>query len=284
MKWDAYHCTIPAAVEEVQAELSRLYFTADFRPISGSTHGYDRMGGWFLGTVEVCRMYWGGNGGGVSLQVKGPGTPELVKRVRIIWPLHKVSRADVAVDLEYPGAWEDLSGKGRQIARERRLKLKEVLGYGDGDTVYMGSPRSVAYCRIYQKGKEQHGPDASPDWVRVELECKPGNSGAKEALSTLEPSQVFGATDWSQELSSYVGSLSSDRVKLGTVWRDPDTERTRRWLVTQCWEALACWADEVGGWQGLGRAMQEFKAEQVAMSEKERERLDQVWKEYEGVE
>jgi hypothetical protein len=262
MKFDAYHCTIPAHPDEVQGEISRLYHLADFRPISGSTHGYERLAGWFLGSVELARMYWGGNGGGVSIQITGSGTPELVKRVRIIWPEHSVSRADVAFDVDYGGAWDELSGVALAIGRKHRLKRKEVRGHGDGDTIYVGSPASVIYCRVYQKGKELFGSWASPDHVRVEVEVKPGNSQAKRWAANMEPDEFFGAADWTRELAVHLGQIPPDRVKLGTMWRDPDTERARRALVNQYWRIITEWTDEVGGASELLRVMGEYASKE----------------------
>jgi hypothetical protein len=261
MKWDAYHCTVDAPVQEVIDELSRLYYSADFRPIQGKTHGYDRISGWLLANEELARVYHGGNGGGVSIQVKGPGTPELVKRIRIVWPTqHRVSRADVAIDFEYPGAWDDLAGHALGLAEILGLDRMEIKGYGKGDTVYIGSRSSVTYVRVYQKGKELFGKQGNPDHVRVELEIKPANRLGKERASTMRMQEFWGASEFTQEmLRKLQVCCIPDRVKLGSEWRDPEVERARRALIRQYWITIETWAMEAGGASRMLRQMDEYR-------------------------
>jgi hypothetical protein len=261
MKWDAYHCTLDVPLQVVVDELSRLYYTADFRPIQGKTHGYDRISGWFLANEELARIYYGGNGGAVSLQVKGPGTPELVKRVRIVWPTqHRVSRADVAIDFEYPGAWDDLAGHALGLAEILGLDRMEIKGYGKGDTVYIGSRSSVCYVRVYQKGKELFGEHGNPDHVRVELEVKPGNKAGKERAALMDKDQFWGVSEFSVEmLRKLEGGCMPERVKLGSEWRDPDVERARRALIRQYWKTIEAWAIDAGGASRMLRQMDEYR-------------------------
>lgn len=267
MRFDAYHATIPADADEVAGELSRLFYLSEMKPLRGRTNGYERIAGWFHGPEELVRMYWGGNGGGVHVQVQGSESPDVAKRVRIIWPEHGVSRADACEDYHWQGAWEEITATALRIAQEHRLKVTEIKGHGDGDTLYLGSRQSPAFVRIYQKAKEMMGRDADPDHVRVELEVRPGTAGAKRLLAGMQPEELWGVSEWTRKLSGWLGKLPPDRVRLGTVWRSPDVMRTRRWLVTQGLDALTDWADELGSWSELGRAMHALKAELEVMRE-----------------
>lgn len=261
MIWDAYFCTFEGDTGEVSAELSRLFYLSDMRPVPGRTYGYERILGWFHGPEELARMYYGGNGGRCSVQSKGGQAVEVAKRVRIVFPDHAVSRADVRQDYQFFGAWDEITSKAFRIAEEHGLRVTEIKGHGHGDTLYMGSRKSVSHVRIYQKAKEMMGPDADPDHVRVELELKPGNSMAKRMLATMKPAECWGASDWTRELHEVLAGIAPEKVKLGTIYRSPEIMRTRRWLVTQGLGALEHWAEELGGWAELGRAMHELKAE-----------------------
>jgi len=267
MIWDAYFCTIEDDAQDVAAELSRLFYLADLKPISGRTYGYERIAGWFHGDDELARMYHGGNGARCSIQSKGRASIDVAKRVRIIWPHHSVSRADVRQDYHYPGAWDEITGIALRIAQEHRLRITEVKGHGHGDTLYIGSRSSVSYVRIYQKGKEMKGPDADPDHVRLELELKPGNARAKRLLAGMTPEECFGASAWTRDLALALTGIAPLEAKLGTVYDKPDLTRTRQWLVAQALNALQDWADELGGWQELGREMNRQKTRQDRLKE-----------------
>lgn len=267
MIWDAYFCTYEGDVQEITAELTRLFYLAEMQPVRGRTYGYERIVGWFHGPEELARMYHGGNGGRCSVQSKGQASIDVARRMRYVFPDHSVSRADVRQDWHYQGAWEEITAMALRIAQEHGLRLTEIKGHGHGDTLYLGSRSSVSHVRIYQKAKEMMGPDADPDHVRVELELKPGNGMAKRMLARMKPEECFGSSEWTRELATALWGIPPEKVKLGTVYRAPEILRTRRWLVSQGLQALEHWAEDVGGWAALGRAMHELKAEQEAIKE-----------------
>jgi hypothetical protein len=90
---------------------------------------------------------------------------------------HNVSRLDVAVDVwwgEDPDTYIALHNvetlDARVLAAHRRWRVACVNGYGDGDTLYIGSRTSNEFIRIYNKYKESKCDERYNGCTRYEIE------------------------------------------------------------------------------------------------------------------
>jgi hypothetical protein len=90
---------------------------------------------------------------------------------------HNVSRLDVAVDVwwgEDPDTYIALHNvetlDARVLAAHRRWRVACVNGYGDGDTLYIGSRTSNEFVRIYNKYKESKCDERYKGCTRYEVE------------------------------------------------------------------------------------------------------------------
>ena len=269
MRFDAYHATIPADFEDVAGEFSRMFYLADLRPVGGRTFGYERIVGWYEGDEERLRMHYGGNGGGAHVRVQGAASPDVAKRVRIIWPNHSVSRADVCEDYQWVGAWREITSEALRIAQDACLRVTEVKGHGRGDTLYVGARSSTAMLRVYQKDVQINGSRGDPDYVRVELEVKPQKGAAKQLAAALEPREFWGV-GWTREFCEWLFGDPASKVVLGTVRSPSDWERTQAWLAKQAYEALSIWANKAGGAEKMMQEMFDLRERLTSKAEADR--------------
>jgi Replication initiation factor len=126
--------------------------------------------GWQSGQLS-----WGERFDGSILRVSG----ELAQRY---WeqglPIgHNVSRLDIAVDVWWGIDPDTMIAEhnvatldARMLAKSRPWRVACVNGFGDGDTLYIGSRKSVEFVRIYNKEKESRGEDEYRGCTRYEVE------------------------------------------------------------------------------------------------------------------
>ena len=100
----------------------------------------------------------------------------------------------------------------------------------------------------YEKGKQISG---DPDHVRLELRVRPASRDAKFQAAQLSPTELYGASKWSAELSARLGHPDVARLSLGTVYRDDDVLRSRQFLIRQYGPTLRHWKGELGSWSAL---------------------------------
>lgn len=128
---------------------------------------------------------------------------------------------------------------GRQMCREGRMSYDQIgkgwLVPGGTMTFYLGSRNSLAFMRIYTRGLKtiSEGGQDDPLRVRVEIEVKPGKRAAKEALSMVDDHALFGCAGWSKEFMSRAGIEGIDRVRVGTVWKPSDQDRSIHHMMIQ---------------------------------------------------
>lgn len=150
----------------------------------------------------------GGQKGSVLIQINGTGCDyakhgwrkELHAFLTLQAVNPKITRLDLAHD-DLNGEYTDLAFFAREFDKggfnngNRQPKI-EMRGNwkrpdGSGRTLYIGSPSSPRYCRIYEKGKQLGQP--SSKWVRTEVEFKA--KGTRIDLDALiSPSNFFAMT------------------------------------------------------------------------------------------
>lgn len=251
-KFDAYCPSFSDTGHQELIEAMHDHFRTSLRleEIRGDKHGYRHGLLAKLDDQDLVRILWGGSSGAVlHCEAKGFWTPQWAEFVRSGWPeAHYLTRADVCIDLEEPGAFDKCLEAALDVMRQHNLR--ESL-FGDwnkqekGRTYALGSRSSLAYLRIYEKGKKDDR--SRPDWVRVELEVKPNARmrNIRQKLASMEPTELWGISAWTQDLFQRLSGLAVAKVERE---RPPASNSDKRmtWLATQCYRALKEVADRVG--------------------------------------
>lgn len=263
VRWDWYGASVVERGEHV-VELLRAGLGADdVRLHEKARQGYAIRWELRRNDHRVAEVLAGGQNPGCYVLGTGEDAQEVADVLRGQGAVaggslvHGVSRADVAVDVDQPGAWDRLTTAARALALRSGLQMQlwqDPEREEEGRTLYVGSRKSRAFVRIYEKGK-QVGDDSRPDWVRFELEVKPGDRTGKRELAELSPLAALGASRWVREFvheqfkEMTVGAALTRSRTVG------DTERARAALLAQWSGVLLEWADEVGGAEALGRTL-----------------------------
>lgn len=249
MRFDYYTASIDTKPDIV---LGYLESSFDLAEVQATTprNGYERAYKLVRGDRVLSTVMWGGNGVGARVwaSATGENAPEFAELVREEFKGHNLLRADVAIDYCESGAWDSLYQHAIEMADRHRLKVEHRGDYHrglDGRTVYLGSRKSAAYQRTYEKGKQTGG---NPDHVRVELEVKPQNQKAKLAYSYASPEQMLMATRWTQEYYQVLEGLTGVRpAPPGTIRKKTDDDRALEFMAKQYGNVLRRRLEELGG-------------------------------------
>lgn len=212
---------------------------------------------------EVGSIQWGGAHGERSMiEVKGERTPEVVEALRDAFP-HGVTRLDACADFDAPDAFSCLLEPLLEVKRRHRLKGRREGDWEDfpeqGRTQYVGSPKSVAMGRLYEKGKQPEYRHLNrPGWVRAEIQVRPGTREAKQAYAHVSPTDAWGAAAWSQEYAALVLVDHVDPHPAGTIYRRSDRETALRFMCKQYGRHLVSLAEDLGGWKEVGLTLREL--------------------------
>ena len=276
LAWDWYQATVTPPTEAVTCANTIMLAVGAASPTvcpPGSRwkavrglYGYSDgmvLEGLSVGSVGV---FWGVNAG-VHVQGTGAAAVFVASVLREWWPDHAVSRADVAYDVDAPGAFERLYKRVHLLARDGAARGGRKIGTStegdwldelDGRTFYAGGRTSRLRVRVYEKGHEQRSKDplcgASLDWTRVEWQLRP-SSDQKAWLGSASPLDALGLSPFGAAVAAAiiaenvepVGSLlrfaSQDpaywmvkqyrRVVLGLLELDPDDLRAQLVLLVE---------------------------------------------------
>lgn len=235
--------------------VSQLAGRLDAVPTPGpASRGYARCALLRRGDERVAAVRWGGRHAVPHVEASGASSGAVSDIMRATWP-HRVSRVDVCVDFDAPGAWDAVSAETLRVARRLGL-VKEQAGDwldphgrpGEGRTLYVGSRASAVRGRFYEKGRQL--PDAGrPDWVRAESQVRP-QKAAKRLLAMATPREVLGAAAWSGELFE---ALTGEGVPPMRVvqYREPDDLRALDAMYRQ-YGGVLLRQGELYGWEQLG--------------------------------
>lgn len=252
MKFDWYTASIDQRPQEVvDGLLSKLRFASveDGRPRYGYRHAHRIRSG----LTEHCNVMYGGKavGDAVLVDTSGKDAAEVSGVVRELFPDHRVTRADVAGDYIASNAFDLLTGIGKGVADEYRLKVGMAGDWyrgKEGRTLYVGSPKSDVFVRIYEKGIQLGG---DPNWVRLEAKVCP--DGPSRALaSKMRPEEFFGFRGWTCEVLKRLGYEDVERIKAGTQWRQPDHHRAYKAMLKQYGATLRHLLEDAGTWDCVG--------------------------------
>lgn len=201
-RFDWYQGTVEMGSDDL-IELAATVL-GDERPIPApARNGYAR--GWEIRRdgARSAVVFEGGIHDDPHIVATGEDAPSLARFLRGSSRSHRVSRADVCVDTDTPGAFEGLFGALRQIARTSNLKANlyhNPDSTEDGATYYLGSKSSEVRARLYEKGKQL--PEAErPHWVRFEIQARP-QKDRKAWTATASEWDVLGSAHWSRKFAS----------------------------------------------------------------------------------
>lgn len=183
----------------------------DERPVPASArNGYAR--GWEIRRegARSAVVYEGGIHEHPHVAASGENAPPLARFLRGAHRPHRVSRADVCVDTDTPGAFKRLCTALRTISRDAGLTATLMHNPDDaqaGATYYVGSKTSEVRARLYEKGKQL--PEAErPDWVRFEVQARPQRE-RKSWASEANEWDLLGSAQWSRRFAAETLSVAA---------------------------------------------------------------------------
>lgn len=198
----------------------------------------------FDGKTCVAAVRWGGNGGAVSIELKGSVADDVYEALRDRYPGHACSRADAAVDRTRPGLFEQAHVAMMAIAMETNPRVSsEPAGKGwdqpglYGRTKYFGTRGSDQHGQLYEKGFERRdrgGMSADLvdlNHVRWEASIHPSKKSDKLALAICTPLQMVGWNGWMRDMFESFTGIEADLVLKAPRLRDD--ERTYAALLHQ---------------------------------------------------
>lgn len=191
----------------------------------------------------------------VLIEAFGERTPAIVELLRASVP-HRVTRVDSCADFDEPRSFERLLKAVNATKKQWKL-FGEKRGDWDrpecGRTRYIGSSKSVAMLRLYEKGKQpEYRHLGREHWVRLELQVRP-TKNARERYSKLTATEVWGASRWSREVCERLLGTHVDPHPAGTIYRQTDQERQLYWLCRHYRSLLLSLREESGSWDLVGR-------------------------------
>lgn len=235
--------------------LLKAWPLSDWAPAK-NLNGYTNGGAVIRGDRILCHVCWGGQTG-VNCKTTSDESPVLAQALRDFGRAHLPTRLDSCVDWCEEGLYDSLSAELIRYATENRLGIDQQGDWvrGEGRTLYVGSKHSPVRICLYEKGYQQGG-DAPLDWVRLEVRLRP-NREWRVAVSTWEADTVFCA-GWVPNALEALGWDDLEKRSVGTVWKASDALRARTALCRQYAAVMAGWAEELGGWDQLGGALERF--------------------------
>lgn len=230
LRWDWYQATIRGAfdVTRVLVRLAQEVVGSSWRPVR-ALYGY--VEGWKLDGLPEgsLQLFSRENGAELHLQATGAAAERFVPLIRRTWPEHAVSRADVALDVDYAGSFEKLYRRVHELALQPSARGGRRVGTsvaGDwlegqrGRTFYAGGASSRGRVVVYEKGHEQLQRDpecgASVDWTRVEWRLRP-DTDQKTWLATASPAEALGLTTFGALVAREL--LDEEVLALGSALR-----------------------------------------------------------------
>lgn len=272
MRFDWYAATFHGIENPmvVLGSLRELLPVAEVRESRG-LHGYRQRFQLLSGSGDELASVMCGGIEHPHAWASGPDTPAFVDAVRTAFPRHRVTRMDAAEDFDIEGSYDTLRGVCKQVRERTGIKGREIVPDQpeDGRTYYLGSPKSPARCRLYEKGLQERArtigdPEAiSPDWSRLEAQVRP-QKDSRETAAAATPEQAWGYAQWLQTLAAEAMTLDIPRVK-GRVWQASDDERALAFMVSQYAGHLERMRRDLGDWACVGLQLGDMVQAELAM-------------------
>lgn len=236
MNFDWYQATIATDVNnilECLSEHSEWVFWEDCKGIPQ----YDRA----LKVIDGCDVlavisYDGNAGAPPNVRTTGHSASKVAHMLRARFPLHRVTRVDVAVDFASEGLFEVFHAFMDKIHFDMGVARKDY-GFAspeNGRTFYLGSAKSPMQVRLYEKGKKHIGEGSKgvdPNWIRLEAQYRP-RSAEKAKYATIDAEGVWGASRWSRYLIGCILDVHPEPIKQVRPM-ERTAEDKARWVAQQ---------------------------------------------------
>lgn len=255
-RFDWYQATVQDSAQGVASWGKQVWPDGIMRPCkarNGAAEAFQMC----LGDLVVFTAMWGGGmeGSGVNLWASGCDAEFFAEQLRRRWGVHRVTRADVAIDFDGAGAWDWASKLLLDLADKHSLVVDHQGDFHRaqlGRSIYIGSKTSPVRAVVYEKGKQI--PELGmPDLVRIELRVRPKGREAGLLVCQMRPEAMYGAAKWAGELGAFLQSETKlERVTIGTRWTKSDRARAIAALVSQYGAKLGELCGELGGWEEVG--------------------------------
>lgn len=282
-RFDWYEATVEAEPGEVRDCLAGQWRTpVEFEALRRAPHGYG--GGWrVMAEGAPCAQVWlGGTHVWPHVVFSGEDAHPGSELLRTHYASrHRPTRLDACEDYGEPGAYDALQARCLDVARERRIKVDtrgDHLITLEGRTLYVGSTKSHARVRLYDKAAElRHQFQADPvklaevpeQLARLEIQVRPQTQAAKVLAATVDPIALFGSANWSRELMRRVCGLELEPCNMGKAWRQADDDRAYASMLAQYGGLL----ERIGvaqGWDCLGLQIRDDLAARAAAKRRTR--------------
>lgn len=181
-------------------------------------HGYAR--GWLIerGKDKLATVLGGSAQGDTHVFTTSESCDQVVPLLRKIWPVHRVSRADSAMD--FHGDFDQIRTYSYRFAETRGLKWDSRVNSDGGATFTIGSRSSERFLRVYKKTEQlrakypERAGEIQDGIIRAELEFKPSKRPVKERVAAMTAEDLWGLGKWTQDFAKELLGLAPERVKL----------------------------------------------------------------------
>lgn len=156
-----------------------------------------------------------------SIKASGHHAPAFAAMLRRDFPVHNVSRVDVAEDMTGQGTFEKVHAVLRAVAEKHKRDGTglEMSPWNPekGRTCYVGSTQSPSRIRLYEKGLEMVAKgrakleDVDQTLTRLEHQYRPKKPEAKAAAATMTPEAFMGVSAFCRDLTQEVLGLDVPR-------------------------------------------------------------------------
>lgn len=232
---DWYACLVDETPDNIMEALDGPMGLVEVKPCPGVPQYERSVALWSHHSSDraLFELSFGGNqGASPHLVSKGYVAHEAMTVLRRVFPSHRVSRMDVAVDLKPKVPGFDVYGAVSEILKELRdeFGLKARTINHDlpqfGRTHYLGSRQSPAMVRVYEKDKEQASKGLSyiPGNVRVELESKPQKRPERARWASVSLEEAWGVSRWTRQLADRVLSLDVQPIRRAQAVKHSDQD------------------------------------------------------------
>lgn len=216
---DWYSGTVETSVDNLLEAVVSDIEDCEIRVAKGPAQ-YERTMGVFLPNDPEPLMIvsYGGNGNADPyFQSKGHHAHQVFEAMRKHFPVHKVTRMDVAVDFIKDGVYSEISGFMAAIHQTKGIMTRTINhDVPDmGRTHYLGARASRVMIRLYEKDKqlESMGKSFRVGHVRLEMEVKPKGRADKTKWATVSLEQAWGASPTSAKLIADVLSIGAKPIR-----------------------------------------------------------------------
>lgn len=264
-RFDWYQATIKADVNDVLA--SMLDLDECTLKHSKGAHGYAHTTAVLGPSGRLGHVWHGGSHLHPHVVVTGEDAQRGAEMIRVRFPGHTVTRADVCEDFADVGAFDRITPHLLSVAQSHRVKLDtrgDHLLTKKGRTIYLGSAASATRLRLYDKAAELRNKFAADPFrlasvpenlTRLEAQVRPQTQQAKATFATIEPMQVMGSSAWLRALWSLVAGLELHPVQVGKGYRQADDERAYAYLLAQYGGLLRRMCVDLGDWACVGKQL-----------------------------